>query len=99
MLYMNRGTARLSALVLLRAAAVVTAIVLIYFSASDAFARTLTEAKASEWSLPPPSAKARSPSSGHLRSCSSYGAGFAAIPGTDACVKVGGFTSVETGTH
>lgn len=96
---MNRGTARLSALGLLRAAAVATATVLIYFSASDAFAQTLSEAKASEWSLPPPSATARSPSTGHLRSCSGYGAGFAAIPGTDACVKVGGFTSVETGTY
>lgn len=97
---MKHRIAIVSAFALLRVAAAVTAIVLFHLSASDALAGTLTDAKTpSQWSLPPPQALAKSPSTGHLKSCSSYGAGFAAVPGTDACVKVGGFLRAETTVH
>ncbi|HEX4042558.1 MAG TPA: porin [Xanthobacteraceae bacterium] len=29
--------------------------------------------------------------------CSAFGAGFVRVPGTDACVKLGGFVTTETG--
>jgi hypothetical protein len=33
----------------------------------------------------------------YVRICSLYGAGFYYIPGTDTCIKLGGYTRVETG--
>ena len=30
-----------------------------------------------------------------VKSCSAYGAGFVQLPGTDACVKIGGFVRME----
>jgi Porin subfamily len=42
-----------------------------------------------------PRAAARSPASGHVKSCAAYGAGFVNVPGTDACVKIGGYVSGE----
>lgn len=77
-----------------------TIVVLIAFSAcSGASAQTLLEpnpklepkAKVSE---PPASAK---PQSGlRIKSCSAFGAGFVQLPGTDTCVKVGGFVTMES---
>jgi hypothetical protein len=35
-----------------------------------------------------------------VKSCSAYGAGFVNLPGTDACVKIGGWVEVEgSGSH
>jgi hypothetical protein len=30
-----------------------------------------------------------------MKSCSIYGAGFVQVPGSDACIKIGGSVSVE----
>jgi hypothetical protein len=30
-----------------------------------------------------------------MKSCSLYGAGFVNVPGTDACIKIGGYVTVE----
>jgi hypothetical protein len=31
------------------------------------------------------------------KSCKQFGAGFVVVPGSDACVKIGGFVTVEGG--
>jgi porin-like protein len=31
----------------------------------------------------------------HARTCATYGAGFDYVPGTDACLKIGGYVTVE----
>jgi hypothetical protein len=59
---------------------------------SPAAAQTLTE--------PNPHTKvtsphAKSPPTARMKSCSLYGAGFVNVPGTDACIKVGGYVTVE----
>ena len=33
------------------------------------------------------------------KSCSIYGEGFVSVPGTDICIKAGGYLSTETGGH
>lgn len=70
-------------------------LVLIAFSASSrASAQTLLEPNPKpQSSQPPGSAK---PHSGlRTKSCSAFGAGFVQLPGTDTCVKVGGFVTME----
>jgi hypothetical protein len=32
---------------------------------------------------------------GRAKSCSAYGAGFVNVPGTDACIKMGGYVTTE----
>ena len=48
-------------------------------------------------SRPPPAAKPRE--SEHVKPCSAYGAGFVNIPGTGACVKIGGSVTVDSGIN
>lgn len=55
-------------------------------------AQTLTNPNPPAPSRPPPAAKPDT--STHAKSCSAYGAGYVNIPGTDACVKVGGSVTV-----
>jgi hypothetical protein len=55
-------------------------------------AQTLTNPNPPAPSQPPPAAKPET--SVHVKSCSAYGAGFVNIPGTDACVKIGGSVTV-----
>jgi hypothetical protein len=57
-------------------------------------AQTLTAPNPPPKSSPPPNA-AKSPSAERMKSCSAFGAGFVQIPGSDACVKVGGFVTME----
>jgi hypothetical protein len=57
-----------------------------------ASAQTLTNPNPPTPSRPP--AAAKPDTSAHVKSCSAYGAGFVNIPGTDACVKVGGSVTV-----
>ena len=45
--------------------------------------------------LSPPPVRAKSPSTGRVQSCSSYGAGFVRVPGTGACIKIGGSVTME----
>ena len=35
----------------------------------------------------------------YVRICSLYGAGFFYIPGTDTCIKLGGYLRVDLGVH
>jgi hypothetical protein len=61
-------------------------------------AQTLTGPNSQPKSLPP-AFTAKSPSAERMKSCSTYGAGFVQIPGSDACVKIGGFVTVEGTAH
>jgi hypothetical protein len=57
-------------------------------------AQTLTQPNGpTKQSLPLPSKKPRA--TAHEKSCSAFGAGFVKVPGTDACVKVGGWATME----
>jgi Porin subfamily len=77
-----------------RAVAVVAAAsLLIAASGSGLVAQTLTGPNQRTPSPPPDVVK--SPPAGKAKSCSAFGAGFVNVPGTDACVKIGG--SVDAG--
>lgn len=70
---------------------------LIGFAASNAAAQTLTNPDASKWSPPRPAAKHHE-ATRPKKSCKEFGAGFVAVAGTDTCVKIGGWVTVEGGT-
>jgi hypothetical protein len=42
---------------------------------------------------------AKSPAAERMKACSAYGAGFVQVPGSDACVKIGGFVTMEGTAH
>jgi hypothetical protein len=65
-------------------------------SASSSVAQTLTQPNPKPQPLPPTVATKSRPA-GHVKACDAYGAGFMNIPGTDACIKVGGGVTVEAG--
>jgi len=78
-------------------AAAMAAAVLSVVTLAVAAGQTLTEPNPqATWSLPHPAANAAPPR--RLKSCSIYGAGFVNVPGTDACVKVGGYVGAEVTT-
>ena len=71
------------------------AVALLAIMASESVAaQTLTAPNPQPKPFPPPAA-GKSPSAERMKSCSAYGAGFVQIPGSDACVKVGGFVTME----
>jgi hypothetical protein len=57
-------------------------------------AQTLTDPNPPAKS-PTPKLAAKAHPSAAAKSCSTYGAGFVNVPGTDTCVKIGGWVSVE----
>ncbi len=71
---------------------------LIGFAASTAAAQTLANPNAPQWSPPHAAAKPHQ-AIRSKKSCKQFGAGFVAVPGSDACVKIGGFVTVEGGTR
>jgi hypothetical protein len=79
--------------------AVVTAVMTVPASVlgSKVLAQTLTDPNPPARSTPPASAKARAAEA--VKRCSAYGPGFVNVPGTDACVKVGGWVTIEGGTR
>jgi Porin subfamily len=44
---------------------------------------------------PPVSGQSQSQARERAKACAEFGAGFVQVPGTDACVKIGGFVTVE----
>ena len=84
------GPARLT----VRAGDVVAAILAIGLATSGALAQTLTQPNPPvRWT--PPRRATKSQPSPHGKSCEAFGAGFVAVPGSDACVKIGGWVSVD----
>ena len=73
-------------------AAIVLLITLSEAASSGVTAQTLVEPKPK---TAQPSAVAKSQPALRKKSCSAFGAGFAQVPGTDTCVKVGGFVTME----
>jgi len=81
--------------VVFRAAAAIAAMIApAVVPASGAMAQTLSDPNPpAKWSASQPAAKSRP--AARAKSCSAYGAGFVNVPGTDTCVKIGGWTTVE----
>ena len=72
----------------------ISAGLLVAVTASGVAAQTLSDpAPPAKWS--PPSKAAKSKAAARAKTCSSFGPGFVNVPGTDACVKVGGWVTVE----
>jgi hypothetical protein len=72
---------------------------LMSLAVADAAAQTLTNPNAPpKWSVPQPAAKSRTTAQAK-KFCKEFGAGFVAVPGTDTCVKIGGFVTVESGSR
>ena len=63
---------------------------------SPVAAQTLTQPNP-QTKTPPPAAATKSRATGHVKTCDAYGAGFRNIPGTDACLKIGGGVTVDVG--
>jgi len=74
------------------------AAMLLFAAPASVTAQTLSDpAPPAKWS--PPAKAAKSPQAPHGKSfakaCSAFGPGFVNVPGTDACVKIGGWVTVE----
>ena len=78
------------------------AAMLLFAAPASVTAQTLADpAPPAKWS--PPAKAAKSPQAAHGKSvgkstakaCSAFGPGFVNVPGTDACVKIGGWVTVE----
>jgi hypothetical protein len=63
---------------------------------SGAFAQTLTAPNNASANSPSAPA-AKSAATKHVKACPQFGAGFVQIPGSDACIKVGGFVDGQAG--
>jgi Porin subfamily len=61
---------------------------------SGVIAQTLVEPN-SKPKLSQPSGLPKSQPALRRKSCSAFGAGFAQVPGTDTCVKIGGYVTIE----
>jgi Porin subfamily len=79
---MPRASARLAALVATTVLGV-----------ASASAQTLTNPDPKPVPSSAPSAKAHAQE--HAKACPAFGAGFVQLPGTDACVKVGGSVTTD----
>jgi hypothetical protein len=75
-------------------AAVVVVITAVALLACGVRAQTLADPNPpAKWS--PPHAAAKSRQAAHEKSCSAYGPGFVNVPGTDTCIKVGGWVEMQ----
>jgi hypothetical protein len=63
---------------------------------SPGAAQTLTQPNPQR-KTPPPEVTTKSRQTAHVKTCDAYGAGFRNIPGTDACLKIGGSVTIDVG--
>jgi hypothetical protein len=90
------GTSPLAKVHLATILLVAASALLIGPAVTDAAAQTLANPNAPpKWS-PQPGAKSRTTAQ-TKKSCKQFGAGFVNVPGTDTCVKIGGYVTVEGG--
>jgi hypothetical protein len=61
---------------------------------SGVAAQTLTDPNSQAKQSPPP-VNAKPAPAARVKACSAYGPGFINMPGTDACMKIGGFVRME----
>jgi hypothetical protein len=66
--------------------------------ASTVLGQTLADPSPPAKSSPPQPGTKPLPSAAAKKSCSAFGPGFVNVPGTDACIKIGGWVTVEGGT-
>jgi hypothetical protein len=79
-------------------AIVLTTAVALAAAVSSGVAQTLTQPNPiPQAETPPPKDAAKSRHTGRVKTCDAYGAGFRNIPGTDACIKIGGGVTVDVG--
>ena len=77
------------------------AAMVLFAAPASVTAQTLTDpAPQAKWSPPSkaakaPPAKAAKSKRADAKACSAFGPGFVNVPGTDACVKIGGWVTVE----
>lgn len=76
---------------------VLTTMTLCEAASSGAIAQTLIEPNSRPKSQPPGVAKPQPAL--RTKACSAFGAGFVQIPGSNTCVKIGGFVTVEGGVN
>lgn len=76
---------------------VLTTMMLCEAASSGAIAQTLIEPNSRPKSQPPGVAKPQPAL--RTKACSAFGAGFVQIPGSNTCVKIGGFVTVEGGVN
>jgi Porin subfamily len=96
---MTTTPARLGAIFLAAVVVAMASAPLVGLAVADAAAQTLANPNAPpKWSPPQGTAKSRATAQ-TKKSCKEFGAGFVNLPGTDACVKIGGFVTVEGGTR
>jgi hypothetical protein len=80
-------------------AVAITAALLMGVVVERAAAQTLTNPNPpAKWSAPQGTAKSHT-SAQTKKSCKEFGAGFVNVAGTDTCVKIGGFVTVEGGSR
>ncbi len=77
-----------------RAAIIVVAILLAASNGAVVAAQTLT-APSPKPGPPPSSPTMKSAPKADAKTCSKYGAGFALVPGSDVCVKIGGSVTLQ----
>ncbi len=83
-------------LLMLRRIALVTAVTIsAAVIAPCVMAQTLTQPNGPTKPSPPPPSKKPRATAHHEESCGAFGAGFVKVPGTDACMKVGGWVTME----
>jgi Porin subfamily len=75
---------------------VLATVALLAIAVSPGAAQTLTQ-PSPRTKTPPPAVTTKSRQTGHVKTCDAYGAGFRNIPGTDACIKIGGGVTVDVG--
>jgi Porin subfamily len=83
---------------LMKSSIVLATAVALAAAVSSGVAQTLTQPNPTPRAqTPPPKNTAKARHTGHVKTCDAYGAGFRNIPGTDACIKIGGGVTVDVG--
>jgi hypothetical protein len=67
-----------------------------FAGSSGALAQTLADPSRPVNSPPPPASTSNTKT--HAKSCAQYGAGFVQLPGSDTCVKIGGYVDGQIGS-
>jgi hypothetical protein len=78
-------------------AVVVLTMMLCQAVTAGAIAQTLIEPNSRPKTQPPGVAKPQP--AVRPKACSAFGAGFVQIPGSDTCVKIGGFVTIDSGVN
>jgi hypothetical protein len=96
---MTARRARPGTALLLTIAVAIASALLMGVVVEHAAAQTLADPNPpSKWPAPHGAAKSHT-SAQTKKSCKQFGAGFVNVPGTDTCVKIGGFVTVEGGSR